>query len=208
LQARAVFSRDKADQSEEIMGKLVVTEFITLDGVVEDPGGAEKDSFDRGGWAFQFDRGSEGDKFKFDELMAADAQLLGRITYEGFAKAWPAMNDNPFGEKMNSMPKFVVSSTLDDPSWDNTTVLSGDLAEEIGRVKQQFDGDILVAGSAMLAQGLMAADLVDELHLMVFPVLLGAGKKLFADAEDVKAFELAESSQAGETVVLVFRRKS
>jgi len=189
------------------MGKLVVTEFVTLDGVMQDPGGAEKDTFDRGGWAFQFDRGSEGDKFKFDELMAADAQLLGRVTYEGFAKAWPAMNDNPFGEKMNSMPKFVVSSTLEDPSWENTTVLGGDLADEIGRLKQQVDGDILVAGSAMLVQGLIAADLVDELHLMVFPVMLGAGKKLFTDGEDVKAFELAETAQAGETVILVFRRK-
>src|SRR5438270_9176318 len=104
------------------MGKLVVTEFVTLDGVIEDPGGGE--TFDRGGWAFKFERGEEGDKFKFDELMASDAQLLGRVTYEGFAKAWPTMQGaGKFGEKMNAMPKFVVSKTLANPEWNNTTVL-------------------------------------------------------------------------------------
>src|ERR1700751_3391133 len=104
------------------MGKLVVTEFVTLDGVMEDPGGGEKDTFDRGGWAFRFDRGEEGDKFKFDELMAADVQLLGRRTYEGFAAAWPSMDSDEFGQKMNAMEKVVYSSTLEDPSWNNTTV--------------------------------------------------------------------------------------
>ena len=190
------------------MGKLVVTEFVTLDGVMEDPGGAEKDRFDRGGWAFQFDRGEDGDRFKFDELMAADAQLLGRITYEGFAKAWPAMNDNPFGEKMNSMPKFVVSNTLESPAWDNTTVLRGDLAEEIRKLKEQFEGDILVAGSAQLVQGLVANDLVDELHLMVFPVVLGAGKRVFGDTDATRSMELVDTRTAGETVILVYRRKN
>jgi dihydrofolate reductase len=189
------------------MGKLVVTEFVTLDGVMEDPGGGEKDRFDRGGWAFQFDRGEDGDRFKFDELEAADAQLLGRVTYEGFAKAWPAMNDNPFGEKMNAMPKFVVSSTLENPTWDNTTVLGRDWPAEVAGLKERFDGDILVAGSAQLVQGLVANDLVDELHLMVFPVVLGAGKRLFAGTDDTKALELVETKQAGETVILVHRRK-
>jgi dihydrofolate reductase len=208
LQAGTVFSRDKPDESEEIMGKLVVTEFITLDGVMQDPGGAEKDSFDRGGWAFQFDRGDEGNKFKFDELMAADAQLLGRVTYEGFAKAWPTMEGTgEFGEKMNSMPKVVVSKTIEDPSWENTTVLSGDLAEGVAKLKDQYEGDILVAGSAQLVQGLLDAGLVDELHLMVFPVLLGAGKKLFADAGSRAPFEVVETRQSGETVILVLRRK-
>jgi dihydrofolate reductase len=186
------------------MGKLVVTEFVTLDGVIEDPGGAE--GFDRGGWAFQFDRGEAGDAFKFAELEAADAQLLGRRTYEGFAKAWPSMNDNPFGEKMNAMPKFVVSSTLESPEWNNTTVLRGNLAEEVNGLKQQFESDILVAGSAELVQELLANDLVDELHLMVFPTVLGAGKRLFADAEAPRSLALAETKQAGETVILVFRR--
>ncbi len=190
------------------MGKLVVTEFVTLDGVMEDPGGGEKDRFDRGGWAFQFDRGENGDKFKLDELIAADAQLLGRVTYEGFAKAWPAMNDNPFGEKMNSMPKFVVSSTLENPTWDNTTVLRGDLAEEVGKIKEQFAGDILVAGSAQLVQGLIANDLVDEHHLMVFPVVLGAGKRLFGDTDATKSMQLIETKPAGETLILVYRRRS
>ncbi len=188
------------------MGKLVVTEFVTLDGVMQDPGGAEKDTFPRGGWAFQFDRGADGDRFKFDELLAADAQLLGRVTYEGFAKAWPTMNDNPFGEKMNSMPKYVVSSTLADPSWTNTTVLSGDLADEVTELKGRYEGDILVAGSAQLVQGLVANDLVDELHLMVFPVVLGGGKKLFADTDATRAFELVETRPAGATVISVFRR--
>lgn len=188
------------------MGKLVVTEFVTLDGVMEDPGGAEKDRFDRGGWAFQFDRGEDGDRFKFDELLAADAQLLGRVTYEGFAKAWPTMNDNPFGEKMNSMPKFVVSSTLENPTWNNTTVLRGDLAEEVGKVKEQFEGDILVAGSAQLVQGLVANDLVDELHLMVFPVVLGAGKRLFGDTDATRSMKLVETRTAGETVILIHRK--
>lgn len=189
------------------MGKLVVTEFVTLDGVMEDPGGGERDRFDRGGWAFRFDRGRDGDRFKFDELLAADAQLLGRVTYEGFAKAWPAMNDNPFGEKMNSMPKFVVSSTLENPTWNNTTVLDGDLAEEVGRVKERFEGDVLVAGSAQLVQGLVATDLVDQLNLMVFPVVLGAGKRLFGDTDTMRSLQLVETKTAGETVILVYRRK-
>src|SRR4029079_2836518 len=162
------------------MGKLVVTEFITLDGVIEDPGGGEK--FDRGGWAFQFDQGEEGAKFKFDELAASDAQLLGRVTYQGFAAAWPTMEGTgKFGEKMNAMPKFVVSKTLTTAEWNNTTVLSGDLGREVGELKQQFAGDILVAGSAQLVRGPLAAGLVDELHLMVFPTVLGAGKRLFED---------------------------
>jgi dihydrofolate reductase len=188
------------------VGKLVVTEFVTVDGVMEDPGGAEKDTFPRGGWAFQFDRGADGDRFKMDELTAADAQLLGRVTYEGFAKAWPAMNDNPFGEKMNSMPKYVVSSTLENPTWDNTTVLGGDLAEAVTKLKAQYEGDILVAGSAQLVQGLIAKNLVDQLNLMVFPVVLGAGKKLFADTDATRPFELVETRSAGATVISILRR--
>jgi dihydrofolate reductase len=188
------------------MGKLVVTEFITLDGVIEDPGGSEKS--DRGGWAFQFDRGQEGDKFKFDELMASDAQLLGRVTYEGFAKAWPTMEGTgEFGEKMNEMPKFVVSTTLENPEWNNTTVLKGDLAEEVGKLKQRFAGDILVAGSAQLVQSLLAHDLVDEFHLVVFPVVLGSGKRLFGDGADTKALNLVETMQTGSVARLTLRRE-
>jgi len=187
------------------MGKLVVTEFLTLDGVMEDPGGAE--GTDCGGWAFKFERGPDGDRFKFDELMASDAQLLGRVTYEGFAKAWPTVQGaGEFGEKMNAMPKFVVSQTLSDPTWTNTTVLRGDLREEVGRLKEQFAGDILVAGSAQLVQSLLAHDLVDELHLMVFPILLGRGKRLFADSAEARSLSLVESRQSRDVAILTLRR--
>jgi dihydrofolate reductase len=185
------------------MGKLVVTEFITLDGVIEDPGGGEKTA--AGGWAFRFDRGAEGDRFKLDELMASDVQLLGRRTYEGFAAAWPSMSDpQGFAEKMNSMPKVVVSSSLQDASWNNTTVhrdLSG-----VTAVKEQYTGDVLVAGSAQLVQGLLAEGLVDELRLMVFPVVVGGGKRLFGDGLPDTAFRLADASQAGDTVILRYDR--
>jgi dihydrofolate reductase len=187
------------------MGKLVVTEFISLDGVMEDPGGAEQ--FEHGGWTFKFDQGDEGGKFKFDELNASDAQLLGRVTYDGFAKAWPTMEGTgEFGEKMNSMPKFVVSSTLKNPEWNNTTVIDGDLAEEVGKLKQQFEGDILVAGSAQLVQSLLAQDLVDELRLMVFPIVLGEGKRLFADGATPVSFQLAETRQTAAVAILTLRR--
>ena len=186
------------------MGKLVVTEFVTLDGVIEDPGGAEGG---RGGWAFKFDRGDEGGKFKLEELMASDAQLLGRVTYEGFAKAWPTMEGTgEFGERMNSMPKFVVSTTLENPEWNNTTVLKGDLADEVGKLKEQFSGDILVAGSAKLVQSLLALDLVDELHMMVFPIVLGGGKRLFADGTESTSLNLVETKQTGSVVTLMLRR--
>ena len=186
------------------MGKLVVTEFVTLDGVMEDPGGAEGG---RGGWAFKFEQGPDGQKFKYDELMASDAQLLGRVTYEGFAKAWPTMEGTgDFGEKMNEMPKFVVSRTLKSAEWNNTTVLTGNVAEEVGKLKAQFSGDVLVAGSAMLVQSLLAENLVDELHLMVFPTLLGAGKRLFSDGVDTTSFDLVETKQTGSVVILTFRR--
>jgi dihydrofolate reductase len=160
------------------MGKVVVTEFITLDGVIEDPGGSE--ATEHGGWAFKFDSGEDGDRFKLDELMASDAQLLGRVTYEGFAEAWPKMRHDPFGARMNSMPKYVVSSKLTDEAadWENSTVLRGDWAEQVRRLKDEIAGDILVAGSARLVQGLTDAGLVDELRLILYPVILGGGKRL------------------------------
>lgn len=187
------------------MGKLVVTEFITVDGVIDDPGGGE--TFDRGGWAFTFDRGADGDKFKLDELLASDAQLLGRRTYEGFAKAWPAMEatTGEFGVKMNAMPKYVVSTTLENPEWNNTTVLRD--VSEVAGLKERYTGDILVAGSATLVQSLIEHDLVDELRLMVFPTVLGAGKKLFTDGATPKSFEVVETRPAGETVILTLRPK-
>ncbi len=185
------------------MGKLVATEFLTLDGVMEDPGGGE--SFDRGGWAFQFDRGAEGDRFKMDELMAADAQLLGRVTYEGFAAAWPQMDGDEFGQKMNAMPKYVVSSTLHSADWTNSTVLSGELPAEISPLKERYAGDILIAGSARLVQALLALDLLDELRLMVFPVVLGAGRRLFSDAGEARRLKLVKTVRAGDCEILTLQ---
>jgi len=184
--------------------KLVVTEFVTLDGVFQDPGGGE--TFDRGGWAFRFDRGAEGDRFKLDELTAADAQLLGRKTYEGFAAAWPSMTDEQgFAEKMNSMPKYVVSSTLRDPEWNNTTVIG---LEDVAKLREQPGGDLLVAGSGELVQALLERGLVDELHLMVFPIVLGAGRRLLGETEASIPLELVETRPAGETTIVVLRRRS
>ena len=142
------------------MGKLIVTEFISLDGVIEDPGGSE--NFAHGGWSFKYDRGDEGNKFKLDETMASDALLLGRVTYEGFAAAWPSRSDDMgFAEKFNSMPKYVVSSSLTDPEWNNSTVISGDLADEVAKLKEQHE-EIVVHGSGSLVRSLTELDLVDE----------------------------------------------
>jgi dihydrofolate reductase len=183
------------------MGKVVVTEFITLDGVIESPGGGE--GFAHDGWSFKFNRGDEGDKFKDDELKASDAQLLGRVTYQGFARAWPSMGGNPFGDKMNSMPKYVVSSTLQSAEWNNSTIISGDLVEEMQKLKDEVDGVILVAGSAQLVQGLIEHDLVDELRLMVFPVVLGGGKRLFGETSDKKRLRLADSKVVGDGIAIL-----
>lgn len=178
------------------MSKLVVSEFVSVDGVMEDPGGGE--SFDRGGWAFQFERSPQGDRFKYDELMAAAALLLGRVTYEGFAQAWPNMQADDFGKKMNSMPKYVVSSTLQSADWTNSTILTGDLAERVGELKQADDGDILVAGSARLVQALADLGLVDEYRLMVYPIVLGAGKRLFGQTEAPSRLRLTDCKQVGQ----------
>jgi len=186
------------------MGRIVVTEFISLDGVIEDPGGAE--DYEHGGWTFQFDAGPEFEKFKYEELQASDAQLLGRITYDGFAKAWPSI-EGEFGDKMNSMPKYVVSTTVEHPEWNNTTVIRGDIADEVRKLKEQYERDILIAGSARLVQSLIEQDLVDELRLMVFPILLGTGKRLFGDTSDVKRLQLAETKPLGDGVtILTYRR--
>src|SRR4051794_15419781 len=185
------------------MGRIVITEFVSLDGVMEDPGGAE--GFKYGGWTFKISRGEEGDRFKLDETMGSEALLLGRVTYEGFAEAWPS-REGEFADKFNTMPKYVVSSTLRDPEWTNTTVIDGDLGEAIGQIKDAHDGDVVVHGSRQLAQALIEQDLVDELRLMVFPVVLGAGKRLFGDTSDKKALELVDSRMVGDGVaILVYR---
>jgi dihydrofolate reductase len=184
------------------MGKIVVTEFISLDGVIEDPGGAE--DYRHGGWTFEIERGEEGDKFKLEELMEAEAQLLGRVTYEGFAAAWPKMEDEAgFAAKMNGMPKYVVSSTLERADWENTTILSGDPVDSVATMKEKVDGVILVAGSATLVRSLIEHDLVDELRLMVFPVLLGQGKRLFPEGETKHSLRLADAKTVGDGISLV-----
>jgi dihydrofolate reductase len=182
------------------MGRIIVTEFVSLDGVVEDPGGGE--DFKYGGWSFEFDRGDEGDKFKLDETMASEALLLGRVTYEGFADAWPSRSGD-FADKFNNMPKYVVSSTLEHPEWTNSTVLKGDAVEEVSKLKQQLDGDIVVHGSVRLVQALIEHDLVDELRLMVFPVVLGAGKRIFGETSDKKNLRLARSQIVGDGVAIL-----
>jgi len=188
------------------MGRIVVTEFISLDGVIEAPGGGE--DYKHAGWTFEFDRGEEGDAFKLDEVLEADAQLLGRRTYEGFAAAWPNYSDEVgFANKMNSMPKYVVSKTLESADWNNSTILSGDLVDDVTKLKNEVDGVILVAGSAQLVQGLIAHDLVDELRLMVFPILLGEGKRLWGEMSEKKQFKLADTKTVGEGIaILIFRR--
>jgi dihydrofolate reductase len=185
------------------MGRIVVTEFVSLDGVMEGPGG--DNDFRRGAWSFKFRRGEEGDRFKLEETRDSDALLLGRRTYEGFAAAWPS-REGEFADRFNNMPKYVVSSTLNDPEWTNTTVLEGDLGEAVSEVKGQHDKDIVVHGSAQLVQELLERDLVDELRLMVFPVVLGTGKRLFGDTTDMKPLQLVDSKTVGDGVAIMVYR--
>jgi dihydrofolate reductase len=186
------------------MGQIVVTEFITLDGVAGDPGGGE--GLAGGGWSFQFDRGKQGDQFKHDELLASDAHLLGRNTYRTFGEAWPSRTGD-FANRFNALPKYVVSKTLDKGDWGDTTILRGELSAEIAQLRQRHDRDILVSGSIDLVRSLLAADLVDELRLMVFPILLGTGKRLLADNAEPAALRLVSSRPAGETVILTLHRR-
>src|SRR3954469_2933082 len=196
-----VYSTDRlitTRNEEERMGRIVVTEFVSLDGVMEDPGGAE--DFKYGGWTFEIARGDEGDKFKLDETMGSEALLLGRTTYEGFADGWPK-RDGEFADKFNNMPKYVVSSTLDDPEWTNTTVVEpGDLSGAVERIRSENDCDVVVHGSAQLSQALLDQDLVDEVRLMVFPVVLGKGKRFFGETSAKKPLQLADSKTVGAGV--------
>ncbi len=180
------------------MSKIVVSEFVTLDGVMDDPGGADGTKY--GGWTFQFGS-AEQQQWKAEELFQADALLLGRKTYQGFAAAWPTMpGTGTYGERMNGLPKYVVSTTLTDPTW-NATVLHGDLAEELSKLKQGTGQDILVFGSGQLVDTLAAQGLVDEYRLMIFPVVLGSGKRLFPDSDEKKTLKLAESKTFPSGVV-------
>jgi dihydrofolate reductase len=186
------------------MGRLVVTEYISVDGVVEAPSGMEQ--FERVGWTDDFSRGSDGNQFKVDETMASDAQLLGRITYEQFAAVWPHV-EGEFADYFNSMPKYVVSSTLKDPAWKHTTVLEGDVVDEVAELKQRYERDIVVHGSPQLAQTLIEHDLVDALHLLVYPVIVGAGKRLFDGTSETKRLRLVDARTFGDGVhLLVYDR--
>ena len=187
------------------MGKLVVTEFISLDGIIEDPGGSE--GSEHGGWSFRHPA-PDGEQFKGDELRDSDVQLLGRVTYEGFAAAWPAMEEatGDYGKKMNAMPKVVVSTTLTEPTWNNTTIISGNVADEVARLKAQYDGDILVQGSATLVQTLAEHGLVDEYRLMVHPVVLGTGERLFSGSAAGTDLQLVDSRKVGPDVLLLVYR--
>jgi dihydrofolate reductase len=194
------------------MGELVVTEFVSMDGVMQAPGGED---FKYEGWSFEFDRGDEGNQFKGEELFEADAQLLGRVTYESFAGAWPDREHDrdmaEFAKRMGDMPKYVVSATLTEPEWRNTTVIdgSGNVVAEVAKIKDEYDGYVLVSGSRTLVQALLEADLVDGLRLMVFPVVLGTGDKVFGEYTDKSTWRLAEAKPVGPdgVLTLVYERR-
>ena len=188
----------------ENTARITVTEFVSLDGVMEAPGGED---FKYPGWTFEFDRGDDGNQFKLDETMAADALLIGKRTYESFAGAWPE-REGDFADKFNTMPKFVVSTTLGEAGWNNTTVLdSGDATAQVRKLKEEFDGEIQVPGSHRLVQELIASDLVDQVNLMVFPVILGTGKRAFEQLPDRRKLRLKDSKVVGEGIlVLVYER--
>jgi dihydrofolate reductase len=185
------------------VGKLVVSQFVSVDGVFQDPGGVGE--IDRGGWSFKAEHGEEFDKFKSEELMAADAQLLGRTTYEGFAKAWPSMEETEgeFAVRMNSMPKYVVSTTLENPEWNNSTVIRDNVADAVRKLKEETDGDILVAGSGQLIRTLLDEDLVDEWRLMIFPIIVGQGEHLFGEQRDMSELRLKDSKIIGPDGIIV-----
>lgn len=177
------------------MGRIVITEFVSLDGVMEEPR-----------WTFDFERGPEGDKFKLDELFASDAMLLGRVTYQGFAQAWPSQTDEEgFADRMNSMPKYVISQTLSDAdaTWENTTVLRGDLVTEVSALRAKTDRDILIHGSGQLVHTLISAGLWDELHLMVFPVILGSGLRAFPAEQKQAKLKLTSATAINDGIVLL-----
>jgi dihydrofolate reductase len=185
------------------MGRIIVTENVTLDGVIEDPSGVE--GFKHGGWVGRVgDRGrEESAKRLLDEAQGAEAQLFGRRTYEFLAERWPS-RDGALADRLNSMPKYVVSSTLEDPEWNNTMVLKGDVVEEVSKLKQGLHGDIIVAASIQLVRRLLEHDLVDELRLLVYPVVLGAGERLFGETSDKKPVRLLSTRTVDDLALLTY----
>jgi dihydrofolate reductase len=182
------------------MGKIVISENVSLDGVIEDPTGAEGLSF--GGWFWEIDRGEDGERFTLDKTLDAKALLLGRRTHGFFAATWPSRGGE-LADKMNSLPKYVVSSTLEDPDWNNSTLLTGDVVDAISRLKQELDGEIVVLGSPQLARTLIEHDLVDELRLMIYPVVLGAGARLFGETSEKKFMRLVDTQTVGEGIAIL-----
>jgi dihydrofolate reductase len=181
------------------MSKLIVTEFVTLDGVMQAPGG--EPTHPHTGWVLDF-MSPEQQQYKLNEVLEAESHLLGRVTYESFAGAWPE-REGEFSDKVNSMPKHVVSSTLEEPlQWNNSTLIKGDVVEEVGKLKEQDGEPILVAGSATLVHYLIENDLVDELRLMVFPVMIGGGKRPFPESQQRKPFKLTDTQTFGPGVAV------
>jgi dihydrofolate reductase len=181
------------------MSKLIVSEFVTLDGVMEAPGG--EPTHPHSGWVMD-SMSPEQERYKLDEVLEAESLLIGRVTYEGFSAAWPE-REGEFADKMNSMPKHVVSSTLSEPlEWDNSTLISGDVAAEVAKLRREQGGPILVAGSQTLVHSLIENDLVDEYRLMVFPVLIGGGKRVFPDSADKHPLKLVEAKPFDSGVVI------
>jgi dihydrofolate reductase len=185
------------------MGRIVVTEYISVDGVVQAPSGTE--TFERVGWTDDFSRGPEGEAFKFEETRSSDALLLGRVTYDEFAPVWPHV-EGEFADMFNALPKYVVSSTLENPEWQDTTVLRGDLVEEVTKVRDRYERDVVVHGSPQLVQALVEHDLVDELRLLVYPVVVGAGKRLFGETSGKQNLRLVEATSFDDGVHLLFYR--
>jgi dihydrofolate reductase len=182
------------------MGTIVLSENVSLDGVIEDPTGVEGLSV--GGWFWETDRGEDGERFTLDKTLGTEALLLGRRSYELFAATWPSRGGE-LADKMNSLPKYVVSSTLEDPDWNNSTVLKGDMADEVSKLKQEVNGEIVVLGSPHLARALIEHDLVDELRLMIYPVLLGAGERLFGKTSDKKPMRLVDTQSVGDGIAIL-----
>jgi dihydrofolate reductase len=189
------------------MRKLIASEYLSLDGVMQDPGGVGE--FERGGWTAPY-WGDELAMFKHEELFGSDGLLLGRATYEGFAAAWPDMSheEGAYADRMNGFPKFVVSRTLSNLTWNNSHLLSGDLDEEVSKLKEQPGQDLLIFGSGQLVRSLIQLDLIDEYRLQVYPVVVGSGKRLFGEDDNFKTWQLAEAKPLESGVVILIYRAS
>ena len=182
------------------MGKIVVSDNVSLDGVIQDPAGDE--GFGRGGWVGLIKDRPELNKLALDEALGTEALLLGRRSYEWFAARWPSRTGE-LADRLNSLPKYVVSSTLEYPHWNNSTVLKGDVVKEVSKLRHKLNGEILVPASFQVVRTLMEHDLVDELRLKIFPVVLGAGERLFGKTSDKKPMRLVGSRTVGDDVVFL-----